>query len=445
VTRQCVPAAADDRQRTHNQANTSGFAGLGLDPSLLRALAERGVHTPFAIQTAALPDALAGRDILGRARTGSGKTLAFGLALITRLTGCRAQPFRPLGLVLTPTRELAQQVSDALRPYATLFGLRCTTVVGGLSIRSQTDALRRGSEIVVATPGRLSDLMDRDACRLDHVAVTVLDEADRMADMGFLPQVIALLDRVPRKGQRMLFSATLDHDVDRLVRRYLVDPVAHSVDPGAATVTTMAHHVLHVDPADKHAAISQIAARDGRVLMFLATRRRAERLVRDLLAVGVRAAALHGGRTQPQRSRALEQFRTGAVTALIATDVAARGIDIDDMDLVVNIDPPADAKDYLHRGGRTARAGKAGTVVTLVLPTQHREVSRLIFAAGIVAEPVRVRPGHPELIRITGARPPTDLPVTVRPVAEARVGAVPSATPRRRPTRRPTGRHGRAA
>jgi superfamily II DNA/RNA helicase len=381
--------------------------------ALLATLTRQGVTKPFPIQAAALPNALDGRDVLGRGRTGSGKTLAFGLALLTRTAGRHAEPRRPLALVLVPTRELAQQVTDALTPYAEAVRLRMTTVVGGLSLSRQASELKRGAEVLVATPGRLADLIDRGDCRLDQVRVTVLDEADQMADMGFLPQVTALLEQVAPGGQRMLFSATLDRDVDRLVRRFLDDPVAHSVDPPASAVTTMEHHLLHVAEADKQDAVTHIAARDGRAIMFVAKKHVADRLTRKLLSSGVHAAALHGGKSQSQRNRALDGFRNGRVTVLVATNVAARGIHIDDLDLVVNVDPPADHKDYLHRGGRTARAGRPGTVVTLVLPDQRRDMDRLVSAAGITPRTTRVRSGDPELARITGARTPSGVPVTV--------------------------------
>ncbi|PJN13731.1 DEAD/DEAH box helicase [Streptomyces sp. CB01635] len=397
----------------------ASFGELALPDELLRMLASLGMNEPFPIQAATLPNSLAGRDVLGRGRTGSGKTLAFGLALLARTAGRRAEPRSPLALVLVPTRELAQQVTEALTPYARSLKLRTATVVGGMSIGRQAGALRGGVEIVVATPGRLKDLIDRGDCRLDEVAVTVLDEADQMADMGFMPQVTALLDQVRREGQRMLFSATLDRNVDLLVRRYLHDPVVHSVDPSAGAVTTMEHHVLHVHPVDKHAATTEIAARDGRVIMFLDTKHAVDRLTRDLLAVGVRAAALHGGKSQPQRTRTLAQFKSGHVTVLVATNVAARGIHVDSLDLVVNVDPPADHKDYLHRGGRTARAGESGSVVTLVMPNQRRDMSRLMRDAGITPQIAQVRSGEAELSRITGARAPSGVPVVITaPVAE---------------------------
>ncbi|MER8182828.1 DEAD/DEAH box helicase [Kitasatospora sp. NPDC094015] len=389
------------------------FDELDMPKSLLATLARQGVTSPFPIQAATLPNSLAGRDVLGRGRTGSGKTLAFGLALLARTAGRRAEPRTPLALVLVPTRELAQQVTEALIPYAHTVRLRIATVVGGMSIGRQAHALNRGAEVVVATPGRLKDLIERGDCRLGEVSVTVLDEADQMADMGFLPQVTELLEQVEADGQTMLFSATLDRNVDRLVRRFLKDPVTHSVDPSAAAVSTMEHHVLHVQNSDKHAAITRIAARDGGVIMFTDTKHGADRLVQDLLNSGVKAAALHGGKSQPQRTRTLEQFRTGAVTALVATNVAARGIHVDGLDLVVNIDPPGDHKDYLHRGGRTARAGESGTVVTLVLPNQRREMARLMATAGITPNSAQVHSTGEELVKITGARVPSGVPVVI--------------------------------
>ncbi|MEU2228463.1 DEAD/DEAH box helicase [Streptomyces sp. NPDC018347] len=395
------------------------FADLALPAPLLTALGHEGVTVPFPIQAATLPNSLAGRDVLGRGRTGSGKTLAFGLATLARTAGRRAEPRRPLALILVPTRELAQQVTEALAPYARSVNLRLATVVGGMSIGRQAGALRAGAEVVVATPGRLKDLIDRGDCRLDDVGITVLDEADQMTDMGFMPQVTALLDQVRPEGQRMLFSATLDRNVDLLVRRYLTDPVVHSVDPSAGAVTTMEHHVLHVHDADKHRTTTEIAARDGRVIMFLDTKNAVDRLTKHLLNSGVRAAALHGGRSQPQRTRTLAQFKDGHVTVLVATNVAARGIHVDSLDLVVNVDPPSDHKDYLHRGGRTARAGESGSVVTLVTPGQRRGMTRLMASAGITPRVTPVRSGEAELSRITGAQAPSGIPVVITaPVVE---------------------------
>ncbi|MGC0339239.1 DEAD/DEAH box helicase [Streptomyces sp. SLBN-8D4] len=422
------------------------FADLAMPAQLLATLGHEGVTVPFPIQAATLPNSLAGRDVLGRGRTGSGKTLAFGLAALARTAGRRAEPRQPLALVLVPTRELAQQVTDALTPYARSVNLRLATVVGGMSIGRQAGALRAGAEMVVATPGRLKDLIDRGDCWLNEVAITVLDEADQMADMGFMPQVTALLDQVRPGGQRMLFSATLDRNVDRLVRSYLHDPVVHSVDPSAGAVTTMEHHVLHVHDTDKNRTTTEIAARDGRVIMFLDTKHAVDRLTKHLLSSGVRAAALHGGKSQPQRTRTLAQFKTGHVTVLVATNVAARGIHVDNLDLVVNVDPPTDHKDYLHRGGRTARAGESGSVVTLVTPGQRRGMNRLMISAGITPQVAQVRSGEAELSRITGAQAPSGIPVVITsPPAERPRGASSSSSSRGRRGRRGQAGQGRPA
>ncbi|MEW2495846.1 DEAD/DEAH box helicase [Streptomyces nodosus] len=442
-----APSASSPREFRLPESTTPAlpavedFAGLDMPAGLLKTLTAQGVTTPFPIQAATLPNSLAGRDLLGRGRTGSGKTLAFGLALLARTAGMRAEPKAPLALVLVPTRELAQQVTDALTPYATAVNLRLATVVGGLSITKQAGVLRRGAEVLVASPGRLNDLVERGDCRLDSVRITVLDEADQMTDMGFLPQITKLIEQVRPDGQRLLFSATLDRNIDRLVQRFLTDPVVHSVDPSAGAVTTMEHHVLHVlDETDKKAVTTRIAARDGRVILFLDTKRSADRLTKRLLAAGVRAAALHGGRSQPQRTRTLEQFKDGRVTALVATNVAARGIHIDDLDLVVNVDPPTDHKDYLHRGGRTARAGGSGSVVTLVLPDQKRDVTRLMSDAKIRPRTTRVTSSDAELAAITGAREPSGVAVTI----EVPQPAAPTASrPARRTGTEPGRRSGR--
>jgi superfamily II DNA/RNA helicase len=433
-------AATNDPARPQEEAHASGaaeefalpepavpalpavaaFGELGLPAAVLETLTAQGVTEPFPIQAATLPNSLAGRDVLGRGRTGSGKTLAFGLALLVRTAGRRAEARKPRALILVPTRELAQQVAEALTPYARVLNLRLATVVGGMSIGRQAAELRAGAEVVVATPGRLTDLVERRDCALDRVRVTVLDEADQMADMGFLPQVTALLDQVRPDGQRLLFSATLDREVDHLVRRYLHDPVVHSVDPAAGAVTTMDHHVLQVHGPDKYATATEIAARDGRVIMFLDTKHAVDQFTRHLMGSGVRAAALHSGKSQPQRSHTLSRFKSGAVTVLVATNVAARGLHVDDLDLVVNVDPPSEPKDYLHRGGRTARAGESGRVVTLVLPGQRRDVVRLLTEAGIRPQVTKVRSGEAELSRITGAKAPSGVPVGGSAPAEER-------------------------
>ncbi|WP_116243882.1 DEAD/DEAH box helicase [Nocardiopsis sp. FIRDI 009] len=411
------------------------FEALDMPAPLKRTLARQGLTTPSEIQAATLPNSLAGRDVLGRSRTGSGKTLAFGLALLARLDGRTAEPRRPLAVVLAPTRELAQQVTDSLEPYARSVGVRTTTVVGGMPIHRQAGALRRGVHLVVATPGRLRDLMERGDCVLDRVESAVLDEADQMTDMGFMPQVTAILQQVPEDGRRMLFSATLDRNVDTLVRRFLNDPVVHSVDLSEGAVSTMEHHVMHVSSANKRDVATRIAAREGRVIMFLDTKRAVDRMAEHLLANGVLAAPLHGGRSQPQRTRTLDQFKRGDVTALIATNVAARGIHVDGLDLVVNIDPPTDHKDYLHRGGRTARAGESGNVVTLVLPRQRRDMTRLMGLARIEPRTLEAAVGDPGAVEVTGAREPSGEPVTVRSSAprERARGRAPRG--RRRPRR----------
>ncbi|QKZ16365.1 DEAD/DEAH box helicase [Streptomyces chartreusis] len=408
----------DDAAEPADASSAVSFAELGLPAQILRALDERDVTVPFPIQAATLPNALAGRDVLGRGRTGSGKTLAFGLGMLARTAGRRAQPKEPLALVLVPTRELAQQVGEALTPYAEALRLRLATVVGGVSIGRQAAALRDGAEIVVATPGRLHDLIERKGCRLGRVRISVLDEADQMCDMGFLPQVTEILDQVRPDGQRMLFSATLDRDVDQLVQNYLRDPVVHSVDPSSSAVSTIEHHVFVVHGPDRYAVTTEIAARDGRVLLFLDTKHGVDQLTRHLRASGVPAAALHSGKSQPQRTKTLAQFKNGQVTALVATNVAARGLHVDDLDLVVNVDPATDPKDYLHRAGRTARAGRSGTVVTLAMSGQRRETSQIMTDAGVAPKVTKVRSGEAELTRITGAKAPSGVPLDGGPTAQ---------------------------
>jgi superfamily II DNA/RNA helicase len=375
-----VPATPISATPTPSRAAPgSSFAELGVPTTLTTALAAGGITTPRPIQARALPDALAGRDVLGRAETGSGKTLAFGLPLLVRTATAsgKRRARTPRGLVLVPTRELADQVHNELLPLAAVLSLRLLAVYGGVSLHRQAQQLRRGADIVVATPGRLQDLLRQGACSLDAVAIAVLDEADHMADMGFLPAVTSLLDRVPPGGQRLLFSATLDGQVDTLVRRYLTTPVRHTVAPTATSAARMDHQVRTVEAADKVAVAAQLAGRPGRTLVFVRTKHRAARLARQLEQAGVRAGALHGNLAQPARARALAAFAAGTVPVLVATDIAARGIHVDGIDLVMHFDPPAEPKAYLHRSGRTARAGAAGTVITLVLPEQASEVARL--------------------------------------------------------------------
>ncbi|MER6798040.1 DEAD/DEAH box helicase, partial [Amycolatopsis mediterranei] len=327
---------------------TKTFAELGLPEPLLRALSEAGINSPFPIQSATIPDALAGRDVLGRAQTGSGKTLAFGLAMLARLADGKARPKRPRALILVPTRELAMQVADSLTPLAKSLGLWCRTAVGGMAFARQADALSRGVDLLIATPGRLSDHVRQGTAHLGDCNFIALDEADQMADMGFMPQVREIMDLTPQGGQRLLFSATLDGDVNRLVKQYLSDPVTHSVAPSTASVTTMDHHVLQVSHQDKQDVITQIGARDGRTIMFVRTKHHVDRLAERLREQGVNAAALHGGKTQGQRNRVLADFKEGHTPVLVATDVAARGIHVDDISLVLHVDPAADHKDYLH-------------------------------------------------------------------------------------------------
>ncbi|MFD1120214.1 DEAD/DEAH box helicase, partial [Sphaerisporangium aureirubrum] len=389
------------------------FALLGLPKPLVSALARQGIDSPFPIQRATIPDILSGKDVLGRGQTGSGKTLAFGLPTLTRIAGVKAAPHRPLAVILVPTRELAMQVTDALEPLGRGLSLRIKTVVGGMSMGRQIEALRRGVEIVVATPGRLTDLVQQGECSLSEVRITVIDEADHMCDLGFFPVVSALLERTPADGQRLLFSATLDGDVDKLVRRFLDAPVTHSLDPATSSVDTMEHHMLQVTRDDKFAVTAEIAGREGRTIMFVRTQHGVDRLVKQLARVGVRAGGLHGGKRQNQRSRILSEFREGAIGVLVCTDVAARGIHVDDVSLVLHVDPPMDHKSYLHRGGRTARAGERGTVMTLVLPNERRSAESMTRRAGVRPNRLRATPGHPSLAELAGAQAPSGVAVPV--------------------------------
>ncbi|MFF8657027.1 DEAD/DEAH box helicase [Streptomyces huasconensis] len=389
------------------------FADLGLPEGIVRKLAQNGVTTPFPIQAATIPDALAGKDILGRGRTGSGKTLSFGLPMLATLAESgRTEKKKPRGVILTPTRELAMQVADALQPYGDVLGLKMKVVCGGTSMGNQIYALERGVDILVATPGRLRDIISRGACSLENTQIAVLDEADQMSDLGFLPEVTELLDQVPSGGQRMLFSATMENEISTLVKRYLNNPVTHEVDSAQGNVTTMTHHILIVKPRDKAPVTAAIAARKGRTIIFVRTQLGADRIAEQLCDSGVKADALHGGMTQGARTRVLEDFKKGYVNALVATDVAARGIHVDGIDLVLNVDPAGDHKDYLHRSGRTARAGRSGTVVSLSLPHQRRQIFRLMEDAGVDATRHIINGGgtfDPEVAEITGARSMTEV------------------------------------
>lgn len=417
-------------------AVTPAFDDLGLPQDIVDELAKNGVTSPFPIQAATIPDALDGLDVLGCGRTGSGKTLAFGLPVLVRASRRRAESSRPQALILVPTRELAHQARDALRGYSRVLGVRVGDVVGGSSYTRQINELRRGVDVLVATPGRLSDLIEQGVCDLGDVEVSVLDEADQMCDMGFMPQVSELLDQVRPGGQTLLFSATLDGDVDKLVRKYMKEPRTHSVDPPVSQVSTMEHHLLKVLPRDKNKIVSQIAARDGRTLLFVRSKYRADTISEQLVQLGVPCASLHGGKTQSVRTRTLAKFKEGRVHALVATDVAARGIHVDGVDMVVNVDLPTGHKDYLHRGGRTARAGAHGSVVSLILPRQRRAMSRLLTTAGITANTKSVRSDGEELSRVTGARLPSGSPVTIPAPVSRRSGA--SRGQRRRPGYRNT-------
>ncbi|MGW8944814.1 DEAD/DEAH box helicase [Streptomyces koyangensis] len=402
--------AAGDEADSEDDGVT--FASLGLPEGVVRKLAQNGVTKPFPIQAATIPDALAGKDILGRGRTGSGKTLSFGLPLLASLAGGHTEKKKPRGVILTPTRELAMQVADALQPYGDVLGLRMKVVCGGTSMGNQIYALERGVDILVATPGRLRDIINRGACSLENIQIAILDEADQMSDLGFMPEVTELLDQVPEGGQRMLFSATMENEISSLVKRYLKNPVSHEVDAAQGAVTTMSHHILIVKPRDKAPVTGAIAARKGRTIIFVRTQLGADRVAEQLRESGVKADALHGGMTQGARTRTLADFKDGHVNVLVATDVAARGIHVDGIDLVLNVDPAGDHKDYLHRSGRTARAGRSGTVVSLSLPHQRRQIFRLMEDAGVDATRHIVGGSgvfDPEVAEITGARSLTEV------------------------------------
>ncbi|MFC9789780.1 DEAD/DEAH box helicase [Rhodococcus sp. NPDC127528] len=396
---------------------TVTFAEIGLPAPVVAALSRNGITVPSPIQAMSVPDAIAGRNVLGRAQTGSGKTLAFGLPMLARLAQHedRPAPKRPRALVLVPTRELAVQVVDSLFPYASSVGVNVRAAVGGMPFTKQVEQLRRGVDILVATPGRLGDHLRQGTCVLDDIEITALDEADQMADMGFLPEVRSILDATRPDGQRLLFSATLDREVQSLVRQFLPDHVQHSTEDGRASVDTMEHYVLLVERGQKDVVLAEIGARDGRTIMFARTKLGCEGITDRLRAVGIPAEALHGGKAQNQRTRVLERFKNGRTPVLVATDVAARGIHVDGIDLVVHVDPPADHKDYLHRAGRTARAGEKGTVVAIVLPNQRRLVRKLTGMAGVDATAVNVTPGSEELATITGAKAPSGEPVREQP------------------------------
>jgi superfamily II DNA/RNA helicase len=384
------------------------FAALGVPAPLVEVLTTSGITAPFPIQVATLPDSLAGRDVLGRGRTGSGKTLAFSLPLVARLAASttKRQPKRPRSLILVPTRELANQVAAVVDPLARALGMKTTTIFGGVGQNPQVQALASGLDVVIACPGRLEDLIQQGHCDLGAIEVTILDEADHMADLGFLPGVKRIMDRTPKVGQRMLFSATLDNGVDVLIKRYLSNPTTHSVDPAVAPVSTMTHHVFRVDAADKGRIVQELASGLGRTVLFTRTKHQAKKLAKQLTAAGVPAVDLHGNLSQNARERNLEAFSNGSTRVLCATDIAARGIHVDDVAIVVHVDPPAEHKAYLHRSGRTARAGAEGAVVTIATPDQAGEVRLLARQAGISPEVSAIKPGAREITALTGPAAP---------------------------------------
>ena len=378
------------------------FADFGVPAPLVTSLGQAGILTPFPIQAATLPDALAGLDILGRGRTGSGKTLGFSIPLVAGLADGHTLACRPRGLVLVPTRELASQVHAVLAPLAAAMNLTVATIFGGIGQNPQVTALRNRVDIVVACPGRLADLIEQGHCHLDDVEISVLDEADHMADLGFLPVVRRLMEATPPEGQRMLFSATLDKAVDVLVRRFLTDPAVHSVDSAAAAPAAMVHHLLTAAPADRVRVVAALAGGDNRSLVFTRTKHGAQKLARQLAGAGVPAAELHGNLRQGVRERNLASFASGAARVLVATDIAARGIHVDGIDLVIHADPPTEHKAYLHRSGRTARAGAAGVVITVQSPAQAGDVRVLMRQAGVAPLTASVSPGSALLRSIAG-------------------------------------------
>lgn len=381
---------------------SSTFAELGVPRPFCQALASQGITEAFPIQSATLPDAIAGRDVLGRGRTGSGKTIAFCLPVAIRLQGRRSAAGAPRAMIVVPTRELASQVTDTMRPLARAGGLEVATVVGGVAQNPQVRALARGADIVVATPGRLEDLIRQGHCRLDDVEVSVLDEADHLADLGFLPATRRLLDKTPRTGQRLLFSATLDAAVGVLVRRYLVNPVTHHVDAAAAPVPSMDHHLFTVSEADRPAVVRELVSGRQRTLAFTRTKRGAAKLAKQLTAAGIPAVDLHGNLSQAARKRNLAAFGDGSARVLVATDIAARGIHVDGIELVVHVDPATEHKTYLHRCGRTARAGATGSVVTVATHAQRHKTSNMIRMAKVTASTSDVIPGHAAIGALVG-------------------------------------------
>ncbi|WP_083869457.1 DEAD/DEAH box helicase [Nocardia niigatensis] len=410
----------------------ASFTALGVRDPLVRALTNAGITEPFPIQAGTLPDSLAGRDVLGRGKTGSGKTLAFSIPMVDRL-GERAQrcaPNHPAGLVLAPTRELATQIAATLEPLAAAYRMSVTTIFGGVSQHRQVQALKRGVDIVIACPGRLEDLMRQGLISLDSVEITIIDEADHMADLGFLPGVTRILAATPDDGQRLLFSATLDNGVDKLVKRFLPDAVKHAVDEANSPVAAMTHHVFEVPTMEaKRAVVHRLASGSERRILFTRTKHQARKLAKQLTTAGIPAVDLHGNLTQPARDRNLAAFAAGAAKVLVATDVAARGVHVDGVELVVHVDPPAEHKAYLHRSGRTARAGNHGDVITLVLPDQRSDLAALMRKAKIDATPQPVTPDSPAVTELVGEVAPLVAIPAPETTAQHRVDT--SATPAR--------------
>jgi superfamily II DNA/RNA helicase len=385
----------------------TSFGTLGVPAPLIAALTKSGITSAFPIQADTLPDTLSGRDVLGRGKTGSGKTLAFAIPMVARLGGTLAggqrRAGRPLGLVLAPTRELATQITATIAPLAEAYGLKVTTIFGGVSQQRQVAALKAGVDIVVACPGRLEDLMQQRFVALDAVEITVLDEADHMADLGFLPIVTRILDKTPNTGQRLLFSATLDNGVDKIVKKFLHNEVHHSVDDVNSHVEAMTHHIFEVDSLEaKKDLVQMLASGTGRRILFMRTKHHAKKLAKQLTDAGIPAVDLHGNLSQSQRDRNLATFAAGDALVMVATDVAARGIDIEHVELVVHVDPPAEHKAYLHRSGRTARAGSAGDVAVVVLPTQRRDTAAMLRKAEITAVPEHVTATSASVVALVG-------------------------------------------
>ena len=392
------------------------FIELGVPAKIAHVLAAQGIDAPFPIQVDSLPDTLAGRDVLGRGKTGSGKTLAFSIPMVARLADSasnRNEQRKPRGLVLAPTRELATQITNTLQPLANALNLRVTTIFGGVNQKRQVQAIRDGVEIIVATPGRLEDLMGQGILKLDAIEITVLDEADHMADLGFLPGVTRILNATPRGGQRLLFSATLDNGVNKLVEKFLQNQVTHAVDEANSPVAQMTHHVFEAADAEaKKRLVYALASGVERRILFMRTKHHAKKLAKALTQAGIPAVDLHGNLSQAARDRNLEAFSDGKAKVLVATDVAARGVHVDGVSLVIHVDPPAEHKAYLHRSGRTARAGAAGDVVTISLPTQRKDLSDLLSQAKISVRPQSVTEKSPEVIALIG-----EVAAYVKPVA----------------------------